>query len=745
MKIRLLSHLIVVLAVFIVTGHSQNLPELNMGFEKLSDGTKLPDKWSQMGSGYTFKPDPDEKKSGLLSLRIEPAPGGGPGFGAVGYSIPASYEGKEIELRGFLKLKDVSEGFAGLWLRIDGEAGSLQFDNMESRKIMGSSDWTAYSIKLPLPPEGQKIVFGALLTGTGKIWVDDMEILIDGKELKDTKVKPTVVYRAASDKQFDGGSMIATIPVTRSTVSDLALLGKVWGFLKYHHPAIASGEHNWDYELFRILPKVISARGKKERDATLAIWIDSLGPVDAAEPPSVKVDKVKLSPDLAWMGNKQLGNDLAERLDKIRNAKRGSKHYYLGFVPGIGNPQFKNEAGYGSMVFPDAGFRLLALFRYWNIIQYYFPNRHLIDSKWENVLTDFVPRFIGARDELEYKKSALALIASVHDTHANIWGRDETLDKFRGLNYAPVGVTFIEGQAVVTKIWDAELAKPSGLQVGDVIETINSQSVSEIIKQRLELTPASNYPTKLRDIAMNLLRTNETTLDVSYARGAEKKQVQVGTFGKDKLKVDRASMFNRDIAPLKMLQPDIAYLYPGSLKQGQITGLLPEIAKTKGLIVDLRSYPSDFIVFSLGAFLVPKPTKFVKFSQGSIATPGLFTYTDDLEVGMENPNHYKGKVVILINETTQSQAEYTTMALRTAPRVTVIGSTTSGADGNVSQFFLPGGISTMISGIGVYYPDGKETQRVGIIPDIAIKPTIKGVREGRDELVEKAVEIINAN
>lgn len=82
------------------------------------------------------------------------------------------------------------------------------------------------------------------------------------------------------------------------------------------------------------------------------------------------------------------------------------------------------------------------------------------------------------------------------------------------------------------------------------------------------------------------------------------------------------------------------------------------------------------------------------------------------------------------------------MGLRTAPRATVIGSTTAAADGNVSKIVLPGGIDTMISGIGVYYPDGKETQRIGIIPDMEIKPTIKGIREGRDELLEKAISII---
>jgi C-terminal processing protease CtpA/Prc len=100
-------------------------------------------------------------------------------------------------------------------------------------------------------------------------------------------------------------------------------------------------------------------------------------------------------------------------------------------------------------------------------------------------------------------------------------------------------------------------------------------------------------------------------------------------------------------------------------------------------------------------------------------------------------------VVIIVNETTQSQAEYTTMAFRASNNAIVIGSTTAGADGNVSQFSLPGGITTWISGLGVYYPDGRETQRVGIIPDIVIKPMIKGIKDGRDELLEEAIKLIN--
>jgi C-terminal processing protease CtpA/Prc len=96
---------------------------------------------------------------------------------------------------------------------------------------------------------------------------------------------------------------------------------------------------------------------------------------------------------------------------------------------------------------------------------------------------------------------------------------------------------------------------------------------------------------------------------------------------------------------------------------------------------------------------------------------------------------------VLIDEISQSQAEYTTMAFRAAG-AKVIGSTTAGADGNVSSIPLPGGLRSMISGIGVFYPDKKPTQRIGIVPDVEVKPTIAGIRAGRDELLEEALKLI---
>ena len=83
------------------------------------------------------------------------------------------------------------------------------------------------------------------------------------------------------------------------------------------------------------------------------------------------------------------------------------------------------------------------------------------------------------------------------------------------------------------------------------------------------------------------------------------------------------------------------------------------------------------------------------------------------------------------------------MAFRVAPHGFVIGSATAGADGNVSAIMLPGGISTMISGLGVYYPNGTETQRKGIVPDLFIRPSVQDIRKNKDVLIDKAIEIIN--
>ena len=88
-----------------------------------------------------------------------------------------------MELRGWLRTENVT-GFAGLWLREDqrGGGGSVEFDNMEDRGIKGTTPWTEYRVVLPLNHRAKSIVYGALLDGAGTVHVDDLRLLVDGRD-----------------------------------------------------------------------------------------------------------------------------------------------------------------------------------------------------------------------------------------------------------------------------------------------------------------------------------------------------------------------------------------------------------------------------------------------------------------------------------------------------------------------------------------------------------------------------------
>jgi C-terminal processing protease CtpA/Prc len=712
--------------------------DLNLSFEKHKSGFRLPENWMQWGAGYHLFVDSTEVQEGKSSVLIQsPEEKKENTFGCVAASAPAIYEGKEIELTGYFKINNVRNGFAGLMMRIDGASGVLQFNNMQQQDIQGTADWEKYSIKLPYSRSAKSIHIGALLTGEGDMWVDHLELLIDGKPFNEAPLKQTP--GAELDKEFDQGSKISIKTLTPQQTVRLAEIGKLWGFLKYYHPAVAAGKHNWDYELFRIIPHVINAKSETEKQNAIYSWVTKLGTFQADPQENFEDGIDKMEPALSWINDKNYNPKLLARLDSVKRASRTNDHYYIALNTHVGNPEFNNENPYPQMNYPDAGFRLLSLFRYWNMIEYFFPYKYLIGQDWQKVLPEFIPKFVNAANETEYKLAVLALIARVHDTHANVYN-DPAIEQFFGNQYAPVELSFVEEKPVVINYFHKVLGEKSGLKAGDVIESINGKKIQQIIQEQLPLTPASNYPTQLRSIARNLLRTNDSLITVTYTRDNKPEQLKLKTY--DKKLINVYANFNSKDTSFKLLSPGVSYLFPGKIKNSHLPAIAPDLLKTKGLIIDMRCYPSDFIVFSLANYLLPQPADFVKFTTGSITKPGTFTFGPPVKTGSISSDYYKGKIVILVNEQTLSQAEYTTMAFSTAPNVTIVGSTTAAADGNVSGIVLPGRINTAISGIGVYYPNGKETQRIGIVPDVEVKPTIKGIREGRDELLEKAVQLI---
>jgi C-terminal processing protease CtpA/Prc len=432
-----------------------------------------------------------------------------------------------------------------------------------------------------------------------------------------------------------------------------------------------------------------------------------------------------------------LGTHLKTRLELIYDSRPQLPEQYYVSLTQVGNPDFGNESAYPNLTDPDAGFRLLALFRHWNIIEYWFPYRDVLGEDWDRVLAEFVPILMGVEGADAYALAMMRLIARVNDTHANLWSR-LTLRPPTGSAQVPVSVRFIEERAVVTGYTHEELGPASGLRVGDVILSLDEMPVDSLVEAWRPYYAASNQPTRLRDMARTLTRGGPGPVRVRGMR-------EDGSF---ELTAERVPIPDLDLAgdrthdlpgpTFQMLSSEVAYLKLSSVESANVGDYIREASNAEVLVVDIRNYPSEFVVFSLGNLLVSEPTPFARFTQGNMSNPGAFLWGPEVSLTPMAPR-FEGKVVILVDEVSQSQAEYTTMAFRSSPRALVVGSTTAGADGNVSPIPLPGGLSTLISGIGVFYPDRSPTQRVGIIPDLEVRPTIQGIREGRDEVLEAGV------
>ena len=335
----------------------------------------------------------------------------------------------------------------------------------------------------------------------------------------------------------------------------------------------------------------------------------------------------------------------------------------------------------------------------------------------------------------------MQLIARVNDTHANLWSAPLQLRPPAGDCQLPVTIRFIENQAVVTGYSDAAAGPATGLKVGDVIDRLDGSAGGELVDRWEPYYPASNGPTRLRDIARAMSRGPACAAGVGVRRAGERVRItaqrqplaslnpRAGTDARPSRRgvppALRRSRLSEAVISAGGARRQLCRPRQGDARAGHRYPQLP--VGVRGVRARIAAGGSDDAVRAVHD----------RRSRASRRLP----LGRSGRLSPQQP-HYAGKVVILVDEISLSQAEYTAMAFRANPRAVVVGSTTAGADGNVSPIPLPGGLSSMISGIGVFYPDKTPTQRVGIGADVEARPTIAGIRAGRDEVLEEALRQI---
>ena len=301
---------------------------------------------------------------------------------------------------------------------------------------------------------------------------------------------------------------------------------------------------------------------------------------------------------------------------------------------------------------------------------------------------------------------------------------------------------WIEKAPVITDLSDEKVAKEAGVQVGDVIVKVDGEPVAKRMERIGKYLAASTPHAHKHAIVNRMLNGEEGSTCKLTIRGSDDKE-------KDVELPRRATFFRRSPATSR----EVFEILPDNLGYVDLTRLEPapgrshagEAERHKGHRVRYARLPARGLL----AARPPAQRQKRQICRGVPAAPGRrprrsgsgnFSFLQPIDA--TDKWKYKGKTVMLIDERAISQSEHTGLFLEAASGVTFVGSHTQGANGDVTDLFLPGGLRVTFTGHDVRHADGRQLQRVGLVPHVEVKPTIKGIREGKDEVLDRAIKFV---
>jgi C-terminal processing protease CtpA/Prc len=522
-------------------------------------------------------------------------------------------------------------------------------------------------------------------------------------------------------------------------VDRLSGLFRLWGAIHFFHPFVVHGSIDWDAALLSAIPRVEGAASSEDYRAAIETMLREL------KDPETYVVRGELVQSAAGAGNRRrvvrrglhsAGASISEyyadweRADStpfVMSLPDGTRIAIRASEPASSTGAISAaENTYGASS-PSREQRLLALARFWNTIRYFYGYPEYLPF-WDSVLSEFIPVFESAKNRHDYVLAVARMAARTNDSHTSVPEFWKELGTIPAIDVWPV-----EGQSVVKAVGPAI----NGIVRGDVITAVDDEPVERRRNALLQMYPYSSPQAAWLRIDQFLLagQADEVKIRVRKADGTDSEVT---------VRRDGALDLHRTTPVYTVLPAGYGYIDLERLGTEEIDTAFDAVHNTPGLILDMRGYPKgDMAGVATRLAAETRDATLIRRRTWHGPDPALATFEwTKQKVHPGRQPRYTGRVVVLIDARAVSAAEHTCLLLEAAAHPTFIGTPTKGADGEVTNIVLPGRIQVNFAALEVRHADGRLLQGSGILPDVYAVPTIAGIREGRDEVLERAVEFL---
>lgn len=524
-------------------------------------------------------------------------------------------------------------------------------------------------------------------------------------------------------------------------------IGLVWGFLKYHHPEISKGKYNWDNEFIRIIDKSIKIDSQEELNNLLSAFVAEYK--TTYNPKRNLYNKKMLfrkNLDYDWIDIAVFGENLTNELLEIKNNGDISS-YYAPFNKLTKQINFKNKISFKNFNYKIYSHKLLLLYDFWNMVEYYNVNKYLIDKNWGDYLEPFTEEFLNCKSEFEFEKIKMKLISKLQDSHSFYISKvvSDSLYKYKPYFY----VKSINDSLLISTIYNKKLAEKDNIELGDVIFKIENKSISSNMDLFISNSISTSNINYLRKWSHFLFFKPNDSIYVDILKKDGKKMSRYIHLYNEYKTENTQTLLTNNKEYWSFIKEDIGYINLANINFKELKNAFSKFTSTKGLIIDLRNYPKNITNTDIANFIYPEKKEFIKILTPIKNSPSLNEYgtksflnfiINPFKVGRKNKNYYKGTIILLVNNLTQSNAEFIGMTIQQVPKCITIGQQTAGSVMNIVPYMMSDGTVINFTGRGAFYPNGDEVQGEGLKIDYYVKESAKN--HDTDLYFKEAIKII---